>query len=143
MSEQATDIDEIVRVVIVDDSSSIRAALTSLLSTVPQTEVVGIASDGLEGVRIALEQRPDVVVMDMQMPNMDGIEASREILQQWPAAQILMNSAYTDDSLQSEAEGHGVKGYMSKDLRPGKLIAAILALGRLAKPQDRPDSEEG
>lgn len=138
MSQSATDIDEIVRVVIVDDSSNIRAALSSLLSTVPQTEVVGTASDGVEGVQVTLAERPDVIVMDMQMPNMDGIEASREILQQWPAAQILMNSAYSDQSLQAEAESYGVKGYMSKDLRPAKLVAAIVALGQLAKTSDEP-----
>ena len=125
-----------VRVVIVDDSSNIRAALTSLLAAVPQTEVVGTAVDGVEGVEMVLETRPDVVVMDMQMPRMDGIQASRAILEQWPGAQILMNSAYSDESLQAEAEGYGVKGYLSKDLRPAKLVAAIVALGQLAKSTD-------
>jgi len=125
---------DVVRVVIVDDSSNIRAALTALLDTVPQTEVVGTAANGQEGVDVVLETRPDVVVMDMQMPpGMDGINASRLILESWPGAQILMNSAYTDQSLQAEAEGYGVKGYLSKDLRPAKLVAAIVALGQLAK----------
>lgn len=128
--------EERVRVVIVDDSSNIRAALTSLLAAVPQTEVVGTAVDGVEGVEMVLETRPDVVVMDMQMPRMDGIQASRAILEQWPGAQILMNSAYSDESLQAEAEGYGVKGYLSKDLRPAKLVAAIVALGQLAKSTD-------
>lgn len=122
-----------VRVVIVDDSSSIRAALTALLDTVTTTEVVGEAADGAEGVEIVLALRPDVVVMDMQMPVLDGIKASRMILEQWPAAQILMNSAYTDESLVAEANSYGVKGYLSKDLRPGKLVRAIVALGQLAQ----------
>ncbi len=127
-----------VRVVIVDDSSSIRAALTSLLETVPMTKVVGEAADGVEGVEVVLELRPDVVVMDMQMPNLDGISAAREILETWPSAQILMNSAYTDESLVAEANSYGVKGYLSKDLRPAKLVRAIVALGQLAQHGDAP-----
>lgn len=125
-----------VRVVVVDDSSSIRAALTALLDTVKATEVVGEAADGAEGVEVVMALRPDVVVMDMQMPVMDGIKASRMILEQWPAAQILMNSAYTDESLIAEAQGYGVKGYLSKDLRPAKLVRAIVALGQLAQHDD-------
>jgi len=126
----------VVRVVIVDDSSSIRAALTALLETVPMTEVVGEAADGVEGVEVVLELRPDVVVMDMQMPNLDGISAARQILETWPGAQILMNSAYTDESLVAEANSYGVKGYLSKDLRPAKLVRAIVALGQLAQHGD-------
>lgn len=128
----------VVRVVVVDDSSSIRAALTSLLETVPMTEVVGEAADGVEGVEVVLEHRPDVVVMDMQMPNLDGIGAARQILDAWPSAQILMNSAYTDESLVDEANRYGVKGYLSKDLRPAKLVRAIVALGQLAQHDDSP-----
>ncbi|MEM7092354.1 MAG: response regulator transcription factor [Actinomycetota bacterium] len=127
-----------VRVVIVDDSSSIRAALRSLLDTVPMTDVIGEAADGLEGVDVVLELRPDVVVMDMQMPNLDGISAARQILEEWPGAQILMNSAYTDESLMAEADSYGVKGYLSKDLRPAKLVRAIVALGQLAQHDDAP-----
>jgi len=128
----------VVSVVIVDDSSSIRAALTSLLETVPMTKVVGEAVDGVEGVEVVLELRPDVVVMDMQMPNLDGISAARQILEAWPSAQILMNSAYTDESLVAEANSYGVKGYLSKDLRPAKLVRAIVALGQLAQHGDAP-----
>lgn len=128
----------VVRVVVVDDSSSIRAALASLLETVPMTEVVGEAADGVEGVDVVLELRPDVVVMDMQMPNLDGISAARQILDEWPGAQILMNSAYTDESLVEEANSYGVKGYLSKDLRPAKLVRAIVALGQLAQHDDAP-----
>lgn len=133
MSEESNGV---VRVVIVDDSSSIRAALTTLLETVPQTEVVGEAADGIEGVEVVLGLRPDVIVMDMQMPRLDGIQASRQILEAWPQAQILMNSAYTDESLVEEASGYGVKGYLSKDLRPAKLVRAIVALGQLAQTSD-------
>lgn len=133
---------DVVRVVIVDDSSNIRAALTALLDTVPQTEVVGTAATGHEGVEVVLQTRPDVVVMDMQMPpGMDGISASRIILENWPGAQILMNSAYSDHSLQAEAAGYGVKGYLSKDLRPAKLVAAIVALGQLAKTTEAVTAE--
>lgn len=130
--------DGVVRVVIVDDSSSIRAALSSLLDTVPTTQVVGEAADGVEGVEVVLELRPDVVVMDMQMPRLDGISAARQILEVWPGAQILMNSAYTDESLVAEADSYGVKGYLSKDLRPAKLVRAIVALGQLAQHDDAP-----
>ncbi len=118
-----------ITVVVVDDAATLRLMIQAFLTAAPQTEVLSVAEDGAEGVLAALEHRPDVIVMDVQMPNLDGIAASKEILSQWPEAQIIIHSAYDDETLRDEASSHGVKAYVTKDQRPTALIKAILELG--------------
>lgn len=122
------------RVVVADDSGEIRRSLSLLLDTVFETEAIGEAVDGTQAVAVVLERRPDVVVMDHQMPALDGLAASREILDRWPEAQILMNSACGDQALVDAAIATGVKGWVTKDLRPTRLIEAILSLGQIERP---------
>ena len=122
-----------IRVVIVDDSATIRTMLNALFGEIPELSVCGLAENGEEAVALVLTQRPDVVVMDMQMPLLNGLDASRQILRQWPHANIIMNSAFGDQALMEEAASVGIVGYITKDQRPSKLVQAVLAAGSPAR----------
>ncbi len=123
-----------IRVLIADDSVAIRDSLASLLNPASGFMVVGLASDGLEVVEKARELLPDVVIMDAQMPNMDGIEATGHIKQTLPGVGILLFSVFTDYLEAGIAAG--VDGYLMKDCELEELfaelqrIAAILTAGR-------------
>lgn len=90
--------------------------------------VTGIASNGKEAVRMATEHHPDVILMDIRMPKMDGVEAVREIKKQYPEIKIIMLSTYNEDSFVHSALKAGASGYLLKDISPTELIAAIRAL---------------
>lgn len=120
---------ETIRVVIVDDSATIRTMLNALFGEIPTISVCGMAENGAEAVDLVLIKRPDVVVMDMQMPLLNGLDAARRILEQWPQAHIIMNSAFGDQALMDEAAALGIAGYITKDQRPSKLVKAVLAVG--------------
>ena len=123
-----------IRVLIADDSSAMRDGLSSLLSQPGDFEVVGLAGDGLEAVQKASELLPDVVLMDAQMPNMDGAEATRHIKQTLPGVGVLSLSVFTDCLEASIAAG--ADGYLMKDcglqelLTELKRVAAIPRAGR-------------
>jgi len=116
------------RVVIVDDVEWVREMLADLLNDTPGVEVCGSASDGVEAVSTILRLRPDIVLMDLKMPRMDGITAAAEVLAVWPEAKIVINSAYGDTSLVEQANDVGVVGYVTKDQRPSELIEELLSL---------------
>lgn len=130
LETQSSTATNVIRVVIVDDSTTIRTMLRSLFNEIPGIAVCGMAENGAEGVDVVLAERPDVVIMDMQMPIVNGLNAARQILEQWPTAQIIMNTAFGDDALIAEAQSIGVAGYVTKDQRPSKLVRAVLAAGR-------------
>jgi DNA-binding NarL/FixJ family response regulator len=115
-----------VRVVIADDQRLFAEALEAILSTDARIEVVGRAVDGRTAVDVALEQRPDVVLMDIAMPVMDGIEATRAIRSELPATKVvvLTGSAATHDV--DRARTAGASGYVTKDQITGDLLRAIL-----------------
>ena len=125
----ASTLSETIRVVIVDDSATIRTMLSALFNEIPTISVCGMAENGAEGVSLVLAERPDVVVMDMQMPLLNGLDAARQILGHWPAACIIMNSAFGDQALIDEASALGITDYITKDERPSKLVRAVLAAG--------------
>ena len=79
-----------IRIVVVDDHMMVRAGLSQLLSTVPDIELVGIATDGLEGLEVVLREKPDVVLMDLSMPNLDGVEATARITARLPECKVLV-----------------------------------------------------
>lgn len=116
------------RVVVVDDVEWVRSMLAELLDAVDGVEVCGTAADGDEAVEVALAVRPDVVLMDLKMPRVDGITATREIVAAWPEARIVLNTAYGDAALIDEAMAAGVVGYLTKDRRPTELIDMLLDL---------------
>ena len=126
---------ERVTVLLADDSTTIRAMLSSLLGDVPEIEMVAVAENGERAVELALEHRPDVIIMDMQMPGLGGLDAARQILQTWPEARIIMNTAYGDQAMQTESEEVGAIGYITKDQRPAHLIQTVLDVARNAEVQ--------
>jgi len=113
------------RVVVADDHVVMREGLASLLDALPDLEVVGFARDGEEAVRIALELEPDVVVMDVTMPGMDGVEATLEITQALPATRVLGLSMHADPETEHRMRRAGAVDYLVKDTPAAELIEAI------------------
>jgi two-component system, NarL family, response regulator NreC len=115
----------LIRVVIADDFPAVRRSIRTMLERMKGIEVVGEAVNGREAVERVEQVTPDVVVMDVSMPQMDGIEATERIHQSGAATRILMVSVYKDASLVRQALEKGAKGYMLKDSLFERLGAAI------------------
>ena len=103
-----------INVILVDDHEMVRLGLKSFLNLQGDIEVVGEAGNGREGVDLALELRPDVVVMDLVMPELDGVQATLELLKEWPEAKILVLTSYLDNEKIYPVIEAGAKGYMLK-----------------------------
>jgi DNA-binding NarL/FixJ family response regulator len=114
-----------VRVLLVDDQSMVRAGFRLLLADEPDIEVVAEASNGLEAVAQASRFRPDVVMMDIRMPELDGLEATRRILASDSTARILILTTFNLDDYVYEALRVGASGFVLKDDPPEQLIAAV------------------
>jgi DNA-binding NarL/FixJ family response regulator len=114
-----------IRVLIVDDQPPVRKGLQSLLGFSPQVQVVGEAVDGSEAVRLVAECHPDVVLMDLQMPVMDGLEATRRIKGQWPDIRIVALTMY--GKYRAQALDCGADVFLLKGCAPQALQDAILA----------------
>lgn len=123
-----------IRVMLVDDHEMVRLGLKSYLNLQPDVEVVAEASDGEEGLTKALEYRPDVVVMDLVMPKMTGVEATLALLKEWPKAQIVILTSYLDNEKIYPVLEAGARGYMLKTSSADEILAAIrkVARGELA-----------
>lgn len=118
-----------IRVLIADDQRLFVESLSTFLRNYAEDiEVVGIASDGAEAVEKARELLPDVILMDVHMPVMDGVKATGLIAQARPETRILMLSTYDEDEYVRKALGLGAAGYLLKDISPTELIASIRAL---------------
>ena len=113
------------RVLVADDQSMVRAGFRMLLSREPDLEVVGEAADGLVAVALAQRLRPSVVLMDIRMPELDGLEATRRILAADSAARVLVLTTFGLDEYVYEALRAGASGFVLKDDPPEQLIAAI------------------
>lgn len=127
------------RILIVDDLPFMRAALRRAL-TEARLEVAGEASDGREGVHRYLSLRPDIVLMDIAMPVMDGLTALRQILRQDPGARIVMCSAMGEDEMIMESIRLGAKDFIVKPFRPERVVAVVR---RIAPPGPRPAGVDG
>jgi DNA-binding NarL/FixJ family response regulator len=117
-----------IRVLIVDDQALFREALRTLLSMRSELEVVGEAGDGWEALTVAAETRPDVVLMDMKMPGLDGVGAIRRLRVQSPEVKVVVLTTFDDDELVFEGLRAGASGYLLKDASAERLLEAILAV---------------
>jgi DNA-binding NarL/FixJ family response regulator len=118
-----------VRVLIADDHLLFAEALESILSTDERFEVVALARDGREAVDRALELRPDIVLMDIAMPVLDGFDATRLLREEWPKACVLMLTGSNARADVDRARQLGAVGYVTKDRIASELIDAILEVG--------------
>ena len=114
-----------IRVLVADDQSMVRAGFRMLLSNEPDIDVVGEASNGLETVEKAARLRPTVILMDIRMPSLDGLEATRRILAADPAARVLILTTFDLDEYVYEALRAGASGFVLKDDPPEQLLTAI------------------
>jgi DNA-binding NarL/FixJ family response regulator len=115
-----------VRVLVVDDQQLIREGIAALLSIQEGVEVVGTASDGQEAVEQALQLLPEIVLMDVRMPVMDGVQATASICSQLPGCQVLMLTTFDDEEYIVKALQAGARGYLLKDIPTHELAQAIL-----------------
>ena len=122
-----------VRVLVVDDHTMVRMGLVQLIATASDLEVVGEASNGVEAVARAAELAPDVVLMDLQMPEMDGIGATREIVAAG-SSQVLVLSSFSDAERIVDVLDAGAVGYVLKDTDPEDLLDAVRAVSRGDSP---------
>src|SRR3989304_3529444 len=119
-----------IRVLVVDDHAIVRKGIIALLATEPDIQVVGEAADGLEALTKAKHFSPDVILMDLVMPKVDGIEATRQISIQCPAARILVLTSFAADDKVFPAIKAGALGYLLKDSGPDELLQAIRRVRR-------------
>ncbi len=120
---------EPLRVLVADDHPVFRSGMRALLSSTPGIEVVGEADTGEEVIALAAELRPDVVLMDLQMPGTGGIEATRRILVTTPGARVLVVTMYEDDDLVFAALRAGARGYVLKGASPVDMVRAVQVAG--------------
>ena len=122
------------KVILVEDHEMVRLGLKSFLNLQDNVEVIGEASNGRQGIDLALKLKPDVVVMDLVMPEMDGVEATLELLKDWKEAKILVLTSYLDNEKIYPVIEAGAKGYMLKTSSAAEILNAIqkVAKGDLA-----------
>jgi len=125
-----------IRIVIADDHAVVRAGLAQLLGTFPDVELVGAAADGEEAVALCAERRPDVVLMDLEMPVLDGIAATARIRAVQPEIAVVVLTSFSDRERILRALDAGAAGYLLKDAEPDELGKAIRAAARGESPLD-------
>lgn len=116
-----------IRVVFVDDHEMVRIGVSSYLSAQPDIEVVGEADNGKAAIPMVLELRPDIVLMDLVMKEMDGIEATRQIIAEWPEAKIIIVTSFLDDEKVYPALEAGATSYMLKTSKASEIANAVRA----------------
>lgn len=116
------------RVLVADDQTVVREGIVMLLGLLPGIEVVGAAADGAEALRMVGERAPDVVLMDLRMPRMDGVEATRRIRAEHPATEVVVLTTYADEDSLFPALRAGARGYLTKDAGGEEIARAIAAV---------------
>jgi DNA-binding NarL/FixJ family response regulator len=119
-----------IRVLVVDDHPVVRHGLIAILRYEPDIEVVGDAADGLEAVQLILEQRPDVVLLDLRLPHLDGVEVMRQVRAQAAQVRFLVLTTYDTDEYIGPALAAGAQGYLLKDALPDELAQGVRAVMR-------------
>ena len=114
-----------VRVLICDDQAVVREGLAAILGTDSEIEIVGLAENGRQALELMAEARPDIVLMDLKMPVMNGVQATSRIRREYPQVYVLVLTTYPDDQWLFDAIRAGASGYMLKDTRRDELIAAV------------------
>lgn len=122
-----SDVELTIRILIVDDHDMVRQGMTMFLDTYDDLDLIGQAADGAEAIRLSRELCPDVIVMDLVLPDMSGTEAIRAILREQPDVRVLALSTFQGQALIREALQAGVIGYLTKDLTNEELASAIRA----------------
>jgi DNA-binding NarL/FixJ family response regulator len=112
-------------VLLVDDHSLLRSGLATLIDSAPDLEVVGQAADGEQALEVALECTPDVILMDLSMPVVDGVEATRNVLAALPDTKVVVLTSFSDRAQVERALQAGAIGYVLKDADPQDLVAAV------------------
>ncbi len=144
------------KIIICDDQAVVRDGLEMLLNLEKDIEVVGTAQDGAEAVELAAQKKPDIMLMDLKMPGMNGIEATRQIRAKFPAVKVLVLTTYDDDEWVLDAIRAGASGYLLKDTPREEVVKAIRGtvegksfvdpavagklMGRVASQQRQPSS---
>lgn len=129
-----------VRVLVVDDHAIVREGLCTLLSEETDVEVVGEARDGAEAIAKAAQLHPHVILMDLVMPDMDGITATKQIRQKYPDCQVLVLTSFAEDQRVPDAIQAGAVGYLLKDVLKPDLLNAINAAAR-GEPTLHPEAQ--
>jgi DNA-binding NarL/FixJ family response regulator len=119
---------DLIRVLVADDQAIVRDGLVTVLELLPDIEVAGQAADGLEAVALAAELAPDVVLMDLRMPGLDGAAATERVLAQNRDTAVLVLTTYADDASIVSALKAGARGYLTKDAGRAELAAAVRAV---------------
>ena len=114
-----------IRVLVCDDQEIVREGMRTILAKVPEIQVVGVAAEGAGAVELVAQLRPDVVLMDLKMPGMNGIQATRVICDQYPSVHVLVLTTYDADEWVFDAIRAGAHGYVLKDTPREELVAAI------------------
>ncbi|WP_341476762.1 response regulator transcription factor [Nocardioides currus] len=128
------------RVAIVDDDALVRAGLRLMLAEHDDIEVVGEASDGREGVALVRAERPHVVLMDIRMPRLDGLQATRELMSQPGPPRVIVLTTFDADEHVVDALGAGADGFLLKDTPPAEIVEAVRRVAdvnRCCRPRSR------
>jgi DNA-binding NarL/FixJ family response regulator len=124
----------VIRLLIAEDHGVVREGLVQLLTAAPDIDVVGAVSDGEEAVKVAREHRPQVILMDLRMPRLDGSEATKQVLAEDPETQIVILTSFSEREEILSALDAGAIGYLLKDADPDELIRGIRAAARGESP---------
>ncbi|MGZ4135468.1 MAG: response regulator [Tumebacillaceae bacterium] len=117
-----------IRLLVVDDQRLMREGLKTVLNLEDGLEVVGLASDGAEALELALREKPDLVLMDIRMPGVDGVQGTRMIREQLPETKVLILTTFNDSDLIFDALDEGASGYLLKDMPTETIVQAILTV---------------
>ncbi|MGZ4105815.1 MAG: response regulator [Tumebacillaceae bacterium] len=117
-----------IRLIVVDDQRLMREGLKTVLNLEDGLEVVGLASDGAEALELALREKPDLVLMDIRMPGVDGVQGTRMIREQLPETKVLILTTFNDSDLIFDALDEGASGYLLKDMPTETIVQAILTV---------------
>ena len=125
-----------IRVLLIDDHALVRAGIVSLFAGQEDIEVIAEAGDGTTGATLARELQPDVALVDLAMPGLDGIETTRRVLRACPSVQVVVLTAFSDRQQVLAALDAGARGYLLKDAEPAELVRAVRAAARGEAPLD-------